>query len=94
MLVAVGSSNRTKIEPVKEVFRKHFPEIVVKGVKVASEVSEQPKTDEEMYTPLSLVCNANVRQLADQSSLAGFILRQVQDNPESIEWVILEQTQV
>lgn len=50
MLVAVGSTNRTKIQPVKTIFRKHFPAVVVKGIKIHSGVSDQPMNDEEMYT--------------------------------------------
>lgn len=49
MIVAVGSTNPTKIDPVREVFSHHFPDIVVTGTTVTSGVNEQPMTDEEMY---------------------------------------------
>ncbi len=49
MLVAVGSTNPTKITPVIEIFRHHFSEVKVMGVAVTSGVSEQPKNDDEMY---------------------------------------------
>lgn len=49
MVVAVGSTNRTKITPVGTVFRVHFPDVDVRGVQVPSGVAEQPKSKEEMY---------------------------------------------
>ncbi len=49
MLIAVGSTNKTKIDPVREVFSKHWKNIVVRGVKVDSGVDDQPMGDEEMY---------------------------------------------
>lgn len=49
MIIAVGSTNPTKIRPVKAVFAKHFKNVVVKGIKVNSGVDDQPMTDEEMY---------------------------------------------
>ncbi len=36
MIIAVGSTNKTKIDPVNEVFSKHFKNVKVVGVKVAS----------------------------------------------------------
>jgi len=49
MLVAVGSTNPTKINPVQTIFSHHFPDVQVKGVAVPSGVSEQPMSDAEMY---------------------------------------------
>jgi len=49
MIIAVGSTNPTKIAPVKEVFSHHFPKVEVKGVAVSSGVSDQPKTDDEIF---------------------------------------------
>lgn len=49
MLIAVGSTNPTKIEPVKKVFEYHFKDIEVIGVDVESGVASQPMSDEEMY---------------------------------------------
>ena len=49
MIVAVGSTNPTKIRPVKAVFSKHFKIVVVKGVSVDSGVDDQPMTDNAMY---------------------------------------------
>lgn len=50
MIVAVGSKNRTKIRPVKSVFKHYFKKVTVVGVSVASGVSEQPMTDKEMFS--------------------------------------------
>ncbi len=49
MIVAVGSTNPTKIKPVKSIFAKHFKHVTVRGTKVSSGVGEQPKNDDEMY---------------------------------------------
>lgn len=49
MIIAVGSTNPTKIRPVKAVFAKHFKNVVVKGVSVDSGVDDQPMNDDEMY---------------------------------------------
>lgn len=49
MLVAVGSTNPTKIDPVKEIFAKHFKNVQVRGVKTDSGVKDQPIGDEETY---------------------------------------------
>lgn len=49
IIVAVGSTNPTKTDPVREVFTKHWKNVVVKGVSVSSGVADQPMSDEEMY---------------------------------------------
>ena len=49
MIIAVGSTNKTKINPVKEVFNHHFKKVKVVGVNINSLVSDQPKSDEEMF---------------------------------------------
>jgi len=49
MIIAVGSTNKTKINPVKSVFKHHFKNIKVIGVKAESKVSEQPMHDKEMF---------------------------------------------
>lgn len=49
MIVAVGSTNTTKLDPVRDIFSKHFKGVVVKGIAVDSGVDDQPMTDEEMY---------------------------------------------
>lgn len=49
MIVAVGSTNPTKVDPVKEVFSKHFKGVKVIGVQVPSGVREQPLSDDETY---------------------------------------------
>ncbi|HVT00707.1 MAG TPA: inosine/xanthosine triphosphatase [Patescibacteria group bacterium] len=49
MIVAVGSTNPTKISPVQEVFSHHFKNVKVVGTYVASGVSEQPMSNDEMY---------------------------------------------
>lgn len=49
MFVVVGSTNKTKIDPVREVFSKHFKDVTVRGIKVDSGVDDQPMEDEEIY---------------------------------------------
>lgn len=49
MIVAVGSTNKTKINPVKVVFKHHFKNVKILGVKVNSGVKEQPLNDDEMF---------------------------------------------
>ena len=49
MLIAVGSTNPTKIAPVKDIFSKHFSPVEVKGVAVESGVADQPMNIDEMY---------------------------------------------
>lgn len=49
MIVVIGSTNPTKINPVKKVFKKHFTNLKFKGVKVTSGVKEQPLSDLEMF---------------------------------------------
>lgn len=50
MIVAVGSTNPTKIDPVKEIFSHHFKNVKIVGVTVVSGVSDQPMNDDEMFT--------------------------------------------
>ncbi|HVZ67694.1 MAG TPA: inosine/xanthosine triphosphatase [Patescibacteria group bacterium] len=49
MIVAIGSTNPTKITPVEEVFSHHFKNVKAVGVYVSSGVSEQPMSNDEMY---------------------------------------------
>lgn len=49
LVVAVGSTNATKVGPVKAVFSQLFKNVKVVGVKVSSGVKEQPTDDNEMY---------------------------------------------
>ncbi len=49
MIIAVGSTNKTKIDPVKDVFSKHYKGVKIVGVKVSSGVSDQPRNEDEMY---------------------------------------------
>lgn len=49
MIVAVGSTNPTKIRPVKSIFSRHFKNVRIQGVKVNSGVKNQPMNNEEMY---------------------------------------------
>lgn len=49
MIVSVGSTNPTKIEPVREVFSHHFKNCVIKGISVSSGIAEQPMDIDEMY---------------------------------------------
>jgi inosine/xanthosine triphosphatase len=50
MIIAVGSTNKTKIAPVEEVFKHHFKQVKIVGISVDSGVSDQPMSDYEMYT--------------------------------------------
>lgn len=52
MIVAVGSTNPVKIKAVRLAFRKVYPDKswFIKGVEVDSQVSKQPKSDEETLT--------------------------------------------
>jgi inosine/xanthosine triphosphatase len=47
MKVVVGSTNPVKVEAVAEGFVRYFPEVEVTGVKVASGVAEQPRSEKE-----------------------------------------------
>lgn len=49
MIVAVGSTNKTKILPVTQIFKHHFNNVKVIGVKIKSAVKEQPLDDTETY---------------------------------------------
>lgn len=49
MIIAVGSTNPTKIDPVKKIFSHHFKNVTIKGVSVPSGVSDQPLHADEMY---------------------------------------------
>lgn len=49
MKVVVGSTNPTKINPVKAVFSHHFKSVIVEGVSVPTGVNDQPMSHEEMY---------------------------------------------
>ncbi|OGK11817.1 hypothetical protein A2954_05175 [Candidatus Roizmanbacteria bacterium RIFCSPLOWO2_01_FULL_37_12] len=49
MIIAVGSTNKTKINPVRDVFNHHFKKVKVLGVRVNSSVEDQPLSDEEMF---------------------------------------------
>jgi inosine/xanthosine triphosphatase len=49
MIVAVGSTNPTKIRPVRAVFKKHFKHVIVTGIAVESGVKDQPMNDDDMY---------------------------------------------
>jgi len=49
MLIAVGSTNPTKLKPVRSIFKKYFKNVKVIGVSAPSGVREQPLSDDEMY---------------------------------------------
>ncbi|MBI5614416.1 inosine/xanthosine triphosphatase [Candidatus Gottesmanbacteria bacterium] len=50
LIIAVGSTNATKIDPVRAVFSHFFKNVKVVGVSVSSDVKDQPTDDDEMYT--------------------------------------------
>ena len=51
LTVLVGSKNPTKVNAVKDAFFEVFPEqfFSIKGIKVESNVSDQPMTNEETF---------------------------------------------
>ena len=49
MIIAVGSTNPTKIEPVEKVFQHHFKNVKAVGVNVKSGISNQPRSSDEMF---------------------------------------------
>lgn len=49
MIIAVGSTNPTKIQPVKDVFTYNFKNVKVIGIPIKSVVNDQPLHDREMY---------------------------------------------
>lgn len=49
MIIAVGSTNPSKISPVKEIFSHHYKNTEVIGVNVSSGVASQPKNIDEMF---------------------------------------------
>jgi len=49
IIVAVGSENNTKIQPVEKIFKHHFKNVEVIGVAVSSGISEQPMSDDEIF---------------------------------------------
>lgn len=71
MIIAVGSKNKTKIEPVEQVFSHHFNKITVVGVPVDSGVREQPMTDDEMYTGALTRAKSALKKVKDASFGVG-----------------------
>lgn len=49
MLIAVGSTNPTKVRPVRTVFSHYFGKVKVVGVGVESGVPEQPIGEDQTY---------------------------------------------
>lgn len=49
MIIAVGSTNPTKILPVEQIFSYHYKNCKVKGVSVPSGIADQPMDIDEMY---------------------------------------------
>ena len=47
--IAVGSTNRAKIQPVENIFKHHYKNVKVVGVAVPSGISEQPMSDDEIF---------------------------------------------
>jgi len=47
MKIVVGSTNPVKVGAVEEAFKKYFPDCSVIGQEASSEVSEQPRSEEE-----------------------------------------------
>ncbi len=63
MIIAVGSTNPTKINPVKEIFSHHFKNIKVVGVKVPSGVEEQPKDIDHIFEGALNRAKASVKKV-------------------------------
>lgn len=58
MKVVVGSLNPTKIEGVKKAFNQFFDDVVVKGVKVNSEVGDQPFNNDVVKGAINRAINS------------------------------------
>jgi inosine/xanthosine triphosphatase len=71
MIIAVGSSNPTKIEPVKVCFEKYFGPVDVVGVSIRSAVSEQPMSEEEMYDGARFRAESALRKTPDAAFGVG-----------------------
>jgi inosine/xanthosine triphosphatase len=72
MKIAVGSTNPTKIDPVRHVFSHYFGEkVTVFGVAVKSGVSEQPRTDDEMFRGALNRARAAIKKLPSASYGVG-----------------------
>lgn len=65
MNVAVGSTNPTKIDPVRSVFSRHFPDVQVTGVSVTSGVADQPMDEDAMYRGAVTRARAALRAVPD-----------------------------
>lgn len=50
MIIAVGSTNPTKITPVKKIFSHHFKKVKVIGINAPSGIKDQPLNIDEIYT--------------------------------------------
>ncbi len=46
MKILIGTKNKSKIEGAKAAFEKYFENVEVEGVKVSSDVSDEPKNEE------------------------------------------------
>lgn len=81
MLVGVGTNNKAKVTAVENIVGDQFPQAKFKAISVASNVSEQPMTDEEtrlgainralntretLGTELSIGLEGGVREIAGQ----------------------------
>ncbi|MBO8177768.1 MAG: DUF84 family protein [Bacillus sp. (in: Bacteria)] len=47
MLIAIGSTNRTKVQAVKKICSHHWKDVTFLEVKAPSQVNDQPFSDEE-----------------------------------------------
>jgi len=64
MKIAIGTTNRAKVDAVKNAFR-HFPSVEFIELNVPSEVSEQPFSDEEtLQGAMNRAKNALVKEQA------------------------------
>ncbi len=91
--IAVGSENPVKLKAVKDAFIKVFSEnIIVKGFKVDSGVSDQPMSDSETLRG----AKNRVKNLMSLSSNADFYIgieggvELVNDSLESFAWVFIQ----
>ncbi|PIT89033.1 MAG: inosine/xanthosine triphosphatase [Candidatus Levybacteria bacterium CG10_big_fil_rev_8_21_14_0_10_36_7] len=65
IIVAVGSKNKTKTKPVKEVFSKHFKNLKVVAVEVDSGVNDQPMSDDETFLGAKNRAQAALKKVKD-----------------------------
>ena len=89
MKVIIGSTNPGKIEGAKIAFSEYFKEFEIEGIKVDSEVSEQPVNDEIYKGASNRVINVR-KKAEEQGKEADFYIAVESGITNKLgEWVIL-----